>query len=139
MKKTSKATLLALAMAAPMPSLAATCPAKDFKGFLTAFMDDPAVQRTHVAVPLASSHVDADAQPEPTPVEEMLVAGEIEFPLMPDKAQRGAQRLETSISIPSANDREVKLAQSDGGYQLRYLFRRTGQCWTLVKMSDDSL
>jgi len=142
-----KARFLSLALVslavAGSPALAAapnaSCPAKTFSGFLAAFMDSSTVQRSHVAVPLLSISIDSNAQPEPAPVRKMLTAREITYPLMPGKAQRAKDRLKTTVKSVSAGETEVKLAQADTGYQLRYLFRKTANCWTLTRMSDDSL
>lgn len=130
------ATLLA---GTATPAMAADCPARDFRGFLAAFMDNSAVQRAHVTVPLLSSTIDAEAEPEPATVVKRLTASQIRYPLVPTRADRTKSGLVTSTKSLSATDTEVKLAQSDGGYQLRYLFRKSGPCWTLVKMSDDAL
>jgi hypothetical protein len=127
------------AASASAAGAASACPAKDFKGFLATFMDSAAVQRAHVSVPLSSTTVDPDAQPEPAPIERKLAAGDIRYPLMPGKARRATDGLRTTIKTVSAIDTEVKLAQDDTGYQMRYLFRKTASCWMLTKISDDSL
>ena len=133
---------IALGAVALLPTsagAASACPAKDFKGFLAAFMDSPAVQKAHVSIPLSSTTVDADAQPEPAPRERKLGARDIVYPLMPAKARRAKDGLTTTIKTVSATQTEVKLAQSDTGYQMRYLFSKTANCWTLARVSDDSL
>ena len=130
---------LAFAVSTPASALAASaCPANDFKGFLAAFTDSSAVQKAHVSVPLAST-VAPDAQPEPAFIERKLGAGDITYPLMPGMAQRAKDGLRTTIRTVSATETEVKLAQSDTGYQMRYLFRKTPGCWTLARIGDDSL
>lgn len=136
--------LIASAIAASaMPAFAAApaqkCPAKDFKGFLAAFIESTAVQRAHVAVPLSSSYVDGEAQPEPAIVKRQLQADAIEYPVMPNKAQLAKDRLVMSTKSISVGDTEVKVALPDTGYQFRYLFRKTGKCWTLVEINDDSV
>ncbi len=134
---------LALIAAPALPASAApaaqTCPASDFAGFLAAFMDDTRVQRSHVTVPLKSRTIDPDAQPEPAPVERMLGAGDIRYPLVPGKAERTRDGLVTTTRPVSATETEVKLAKPDTGYQKTYRFRRTAGCWTLVAMNDESL
>lgn len=134
---------LALIAAPALPASAAPaaqrCPATEFNGFLAAFLDNPTVQRNHVTVPLNSRTIDPDTQPEPAPVDRLLRAGDIRYPLVPGKAERTRDGLVTTIKRVSATDTDVKLAKPDTGYQKTYRFRRAAGCWTLVAMNDESL
>lgn len=120
-------------------SAAPTCPGKSFEAFLTAFGQSTQVQRAHVADPLLSGSIDADAEPEPRMVKRKLSATALTFPLMPLEARRRSQGLAISKTAKGGGAMEVLLAKPDTGYQLRYLFRPTGSCWTLTEMTDESL
>jgi hypothetical protein len=135
----ASAGLAALAVAPASAFAATACPAKDFNGFLAAFMDNIAVQKAYVAVPLSSISLDADAQPEPAPLERKLAAADIAYPLVPGKAQRSKNELKTTIKAISLTQIEVKLAKPDTDYQIRYLFHKTKSCWMLTRMSNGSL
>jgi hypothetical protein len=126
-------TFAAEATAAP------ACPGKNFDSFLTAFGQSAQVQRAHVADPLLSGSIDANAEPEPRMVKRKLSAARLAFPLMPLEARRHSQGLAMSKSAKGGGAMEVLLAKPDTGYQLRYLFRPTGSCWTLTEMTDESL
>lgn len=131
---------LSLTAFAVAPGIAAArCPARDFAGFARSFAGDVAVQRAHTAIPLTDDRIDPDADPEPATVTRMLDARSLRFPVMPDQRAQARAGLSTSIRALPGGDREVKLARPDTGYQIRYRFRRAGDCWRLVRRSDDSL
>jgi hypothetical protein len=134
------AAALILLLAGATPALAApACPAKEFGGFLEAFTHSLPVQQAFTQWPLPVETVDADAQPEPRPVTRHYRPQDASFPLIPSKARQKQDRLTTTVRPMSGGAMEAKLAQADSGYQLRFLFRKTAGCWTLVKKSDDSL
>lgn len=114
------------------------CPSQDFDQFLTAFASDVEVQKAHVAIPLESETVDANAEPEPRPVVKRLALADLKFPLLPSPQQQARERLELAKTITDAKHIEIKLAKPDTDYQMVYLFQNDG-CWKLSRMRDDSL
>ena len=129
------AVILAGTAYAPAAS-AATCPSQDFPAFLDIFMKDVAVQQAFTARPLQSVSIDATAEPEPKPVTRML--DKPVFPVMSDAQKQRRDGLRRTVSAQPGGDIEVKLAGTDGDYQVRYLFRKAG-CWQLYRIEDDSL
>lgn len=131
----------ALLAAAPLPAAAATgCPASDFAGFLKAFADDAAVQRAYTAVPLTADYIDATAEPEPATVTESLQGDALVFPVMPSRREQQRDGMEQRLATLPGGGQEVTLATRDSdGYQLRFRFETRGDCWQLVRKSDDSL
>ncbi|KAA0121616.1 hypothetical protein CIW48_22735 [Methylobacterium sp. P1-11] len=114
------------------------CPSRDFPAFLAAFVNDVAVQKAFVAVPLRSDTVDADAEPEPKPVSRMLTVDQMRFPLMPSTRDQAKYRLKQEVMAVTRDDMRVRLYTPDTGNQVIYAFRR-GTCWTLYQIKDDSL
>ncbi|WP_343612008.1 hypothetical protein [Novosphingobium sp.] len=123
----------------PSAAFAAACPGRSFEAFLTAFGRSAQVQRAHVADPLLSGSIDADAEPEPRMVKRKVSAASLAFPVMPLEARRRHDGLAMSKAARSGGAVEVLLAKPDTGYQLRYLFRPTASCWTLTEMADESM
>jgi hypothetical protein len=123
----------------PSAAFAAACPGQSFEAFLTAFGQSAQVQRAHVADPLLSGSIDADAEPEPRMVKRKVSAASLAFPVMPLEARRRHDGLAMSKTAKGGGAVEVLLAKPDTGYQLRYLFRPTGSCWTLTEMADESM
>ena len=121
-----------------VPTALASCPSQDFDSFLGAFVDDVQVQKAFVNEPLENAAVDANAEPEPKLVTNMLHASELHFPLMPGTQQQARDGLKQTIKVVSANEREVSLVRPDTDYQLSFRFRHEG-CWKLYRIQDDSL
>jgi hypothetical protein len=63
----------------PSAAFAAACPGQSFEAFLTAFGQSAQVQRAHVADPLLSGSIDADAEPEPRMVKRKVSAASLAF------------------------------------------------------------
>lgn len=126
------------ALAAPGAN-AAQCPGATFDAFLSAFTESSEVQRANTAVPLISRSIDPTAQPEPTTVTKTLSAGDLRFPVMPDSAARQREKLTLGSTRKADGTTQVKLSQSDTGYQIFYTFRPKGSCWSLVEVNDESL
>ncbi|SFR90168.1 hypothetical protein SAMN05216570_0463 [Dyella sp. OK004] len=120
------------------PGAAQSCLAQDFDQFLTAFMGDVEVQKTHVALPLKSETVDPNAEPEPKPVTKMLPLADLKFPLMLSPQQQAQDGLQLSKTVTDPTHIEVKLVKPDTDYQLTFLFQNDG-CWKLYQTRDDSL
>ena len=120
-------------------SSAVTCPSQDFNTFLQAFANDVRLQKAFVADPLQSDFVDATAEPEPRPVTRMLTASQLHFPLMPDAQQQVRDSLETRQITLNATQASVKLVAEGTDHQIRFFFKRTGGCWQLYHIANDSL
>lgn len=118
---------------------ASRCPAGDFAGFVRRFTDDAAVQRRYTATPLIDEHIDAQASPEPRTATRRLDVRTLRFPVMPNRQAQRKDGLAASTKVLADGDREVTLAKADTGYQIRYRFQRSGDCWQLVRRSDGSL
>lgn len=125
--------------AAPAMAAAPACPGKTFEAFLAAFAANADIQRAHVADPLSSGRIDAEAEPEPRMVTSTLPKAALGFPIMPLGAERRRESLEMRTAPKGGGRFEVVLAKPDTGYQLRYQFRPVGACWELSAMTDESM
>jgi hypothetical protein len=86
----------------PSAAFAAACPGQSFEAFLTAFGQSAQVQRAHVADPLLSGSIDADAEPEPRMVKRKVSAASLAFPVMPLEARRRHDGLAMSKTARAA-------------------------------------
>ena len=117
---------------------AATCPDADFGSFLKRFESSVDVQRASVADVVAMDSVDGDAQPEPAPVTKRVPRADLKFPILLGPEQRKAEGLEETLTELGQSEWEVKHAVPDSGMQVRFNFQAT-PCWTLVRVSDDTI
>jgi hypothetical protein len=113
---------------------AAACPSPDFSVFLRAFANDVRIQKAFVADPLQHDFIDANADPEPKPVTEMLAARDLQFPLIVEK-----DGLKAQAPVVNGDQASVKLLKEDTSYQITYHFQQTGGCWRLVRIQNDSI
>lgn len=124
--------------ASKVPAIASSCPAQDFDKFLSAFMNEPQMQKTQIVLPLQSEAVDPNAEPEPRPVTKMLAEADLQFPLMPSSQQQAKDGLQLSTVATDSVHMEVKLVKPDTDYQLMFFFQNDG-CWKLYRIRNDSL
>jgi hypothetical protein len=133
------AALAGAISAAPAMAAAPACPGRSFNTFLAAFAANADIQRAHVADPLSSGRIDAEAEPEPRMVTSSLPKAALGFPIMPLGAERRRDGLEMRTAPKGGGKFEVVLAKPDTGYQLRYQFQPVGDCWQLSAMTDESM
>jgi hypothetical protein len=133
------AALASAIAAVPAMAAAPACPGKTFDTFLAAFAANADIQRAHVADPLSSGRIDAEAQPEPRMVMSSLPKAGLRFPIMPLGAERRRDGLEMRATPKGGGKFEVVLARPDTGYQLRYQFQPVGACWRLSAMTDETM
>lgn len=115
-----------------------SCRHSDFSAFLEEFSENVSTQRQATSDPLLMESIDAGAQPEPQPVVRQVPLADVEFPVMANAAQREAEGLQWSTASVAGGDMEVTLRKPDTDMQIRFGFRAQ-PCWTLVKVSDDSM
>lgn len=127
------------ALSSPAMAAAPSCPGKSFGEFLTAFADNTAVQRAHVADPLVSGQIDPAAEPEPRMAFTKVAKAKLSFPVMPPRAMRYRDGLGMRNTPKAGGVVEVMLAKPDTGYQIKYLFRPVGTCWQLTSIADESM
>lgn len=132
----SEAASTASASAAASP--APTCPDADFQSFLKRFEASVDVQRASTAQVVTMDSVDGNAQPEPAPVTKQVPRADITFPVLPDPERRKAEGLEETLTELGPVEWEVKHAVPDSDAQVRFKFQAT-PCWTLVRISDDTI
>ena len=114
-----------------------SCRHSDFSAFLEGFSENISTQRQATSDPLLMESIDAGAQPEPQPVARQVPLADVEFPVMGSAAQRKAEGLEWSTASVDG-DMEVTLRKPDTDMQMRFGFRAQ-PCWTLVRISNDSM
>lgn len=114
------------------------CPAQELNAFVSAFADRVELQKQFTAQPLQMDSLDATAEPEPRQMSREVLGDEIPFPVMPNTAQQRKQGLEMEVGQVRDGEAEVVLQKPDTGYRLSFLFRKDA-CWTLYRVSDDSL
>lgn len=115
------------------------CPASGFPAFFDAYVEHLALQKAFTRWPLDATTIDSDAQPEPAPVTRSIEQTQASFPLLMTRQRAAADGLTVTVQQPDDRHAIVTYAKPDTDYQLRYWFERTGDCWMLVRMQDDSL
>ncbi|HEU4632175.1 MAG TPA: hypothetical protein VFS08_20660 [Gemmatimonadaceae bacterium] len=128
-------------MTAEAPSPPTACPGSDFGTFLDAFAEDPTLQRRYTRLPLPVTTMD-EGPDGPRPLERLLPADSIPWPVLLSAATRAAEGLELTIDSTAAGQWRVTAAKPDTDYQLEYTFMRDderGACWYLVRYENASL
>jgi hypothetical protein len=115
-----------------------TCPATEFDGFFTQFENDVAIQKAYTTVPLESSSIDPNAEPEPKAVIKRLSQSEITFPVIPSKDRQDKDGLKLKRTDVGPTEVTVQLSKPDTDYQMSFHFRSEG-CWHLYRVEDESL
>jgi hypothetical protein len=127
------------AKSASAPSAApSACQATDFDGFLARFENDVAIQKAYTTIPLESSSIDPNAEPEPKAVVKQLAESEITFPVMPTRDKQDKDGLKSKRTDVSPTEITVQLTKPDTDYQMSFHFRNDG-CWHLYRVEDESL
>jgi uncharacterized protein YecT (DUF1311 family) len=114
---------------------ATACPSQEIAAFVTAFAEDPALQKTFTAERVDTAFVDMSAQPEPAESVETLSRETLRFPVMPNRAQQQKEGLRYREVSVEGDRALIALEIPDTDAQLLYTFRRDA-CWTLVKIVD---
>ena len=112
------------------------CAEGEFDTFLQRFARDLAFQRRNTALPLPKLAIDANAQPEPKPVE-ISIATWPSHGLFPSAARIEADSLSIE-TVATKQGRLVHLKKADTDYLVDFLFEHRS-CWTLVRIEDFSL
>lgn len=132
----SESSLNQVALAAEPRGI--TCPAQNFREFISAYADNEAIQRIFIRTPLKIQKLDLDAEPEPKPVVNYLKYSQLKFPLLPLQAERHAKSLSLRIDNSSGKKAEATLLKQDTDYQVTYVFVKN-DCWVLVAIEDWSM
>lgn len=126
--------------AAPADHSGPGCPARDFSDFIKLFSENTAVQRKFTRFPLEKLEVNAIADPEPEPFTRTLERGQINFPVIPNRAEREKYGLEM-FPLRYGPDRvtlHVEMPETDV-VVVSYYFAFDSGCWNLVRIEDWSL
>ena len=117
----------------------ASCPDRDFTGFLTTFAEQPAAQRRFTRDPLEYIVVE-DGTDGPAPVERRVSPDSVPEPLFLSAAARTRAGLEMRVDSTQATRRVVVLAKPDTDYRLDFTFERVRNgCWQLTRYENASL
>lgn len=111
------------------------CPAVDIDAFVTAFAEDPALQRAYSAEVVDTAYVDWNAQPEPAEVITRTPRQHLTFPVMPGREAQHREGLVYRRVSLAGTRAVVALEIPDTDTQLLYTFERDA-CWRLVKVVD---
>ncbi|WP_175883379.1 hypothetical protein [Burkholderia sp. BCC0044] len=115
------------------------CPASELGAFVNAFSGRISIQARFTRWPLAVTHVDAAARPEPKPVTRQVTEKKASYPLMMDIERARREGKVVRITQDNKTTGQVEYAGSDNGRKIRYLFQRSRSCWQLVAIDDQSL
>jgi len=115
------------------------CPGKTFETFVEKFANSISLQATFTRWPLQSTAIDAKAEPEPKPVTKQLTQRQVTYPLMTalDRAKREGKIIRIAKDEDSGG--QIEIAGSNSGEKVRYLFKRSGMCWKLTAIDDQSI
>ena len=111
----------------------ATCPSLYIDRFVSAFAESSALQERYSAANVDIAIVDDTAEPEPREMVRPYPRDELQFPIMPNRAEQIAQGLRYRVISVDAERAVIALEVPDTDAQSIYTFRR-GDCWTLIKM-----
>ena len=116
-----------------------SCPATDFRDFVSLFTEREDIQRKFVNIPLRKLTLDHDAVPEPTPFVRTLDFKEVAFPVIPNAAARGEKSLSIRFDKVLDSEAQISLFVEDSDYLVSYIFGKAGSCWRLMRVEDWSL
>lgn len=127
---------LLLAACATTGARPAACPA-DFETFLERFVDDPAFQREWTAPTIVSTEGNPGGRPET--ITRRVGRGDLRFPVIPPRAERQKDKLQSAVQKQGAAKAVYKLWLPDSdAFALDYVFERD-RCWRLVRIDDNAL
>ncbi|WP_321806915.1 hypothetical protein [Burkholderia sp. BCC1993] len=115
------------------------CPSSEFETFAKKFASRISIQSHFTRWPLAVTRIDAAAQPEPKPVTKQVAEQKMSYPLMMDIERAKREGKVVRIDQDNKTTGHVEYSGSDNGQKIRYLFQRSGSCWQLVAIDDQSL
>jgi hypothetical protein len=116
-------------------SPAATCPGRTFPSFFAEFQNKEAVQRRWTTDPVEGETVGDDGNPVSRPWR----FSQMSWPLIPSAPKVAANGAVTEASALPGGGVKIKLYKPDTDYQMYYFFKKTGDCWTLYRIEDESL
>lgn len=91
-----------------------------------------------MSFPLTVQRIDAQADPEPRPVVNVLDRGQARFPVIPARAERAKEGPELRLTAASASRAVATLEKPDTDYRVSYVFAKES-CWRQVHIEDASL
>ena len=121
----------------------ASCPYRDFAAFISAFSEQPNLQRRFTIFPLKYQDYDDDFNLKASVISsfEAVPTFNPEFgrTIFANAKQRKSQKLEIEIEREKQNEfRDVVLVVPDTGVNVHYLFKKTEKCWFLYEIRDTS-
>ncbi len=115
------------------------CPSGDFKKFIEVFSVNAQVQQAYTVTPLRYDHLDADAEPEPKVVSEIVKQPKASYYQLLTKAIMAERRFKPTAKVLSPQRAVLELYEYDTDFQITYYFRKAAGCWKLEKIADHSL
>ena len=127
-----------VAEASPLIEKNLPCPSQDFSSFLTAFMEDVALQKAFTRYPYAVTLYDPQDL-EADPKVQQLDVSETQFPIILSASEMADHGV-TAKSEKKADDWYEVSTQSSGSgaYTMTLNFRRMQGCWFLTDSIDAS-
>lgn len=136
----NSAKLAVLLLALPT-SLANACPTS-FTAFVSQFEANTAFQLKHTRFPLAASRIDNQSADEPFEVQYSIKGASDQHyarAAWPTRARQAAAGLKRSIAPEPGGAQAVTFSQPGTDYMFTFHFKKTRECWTLVRFADHSL
>lgn len=118
------------------------CPSADFTGFLTAFANSSALQRTFTKIPLkVITVIDPAADPLPKSSIKYLKKSQIKFPVI--YTRKNLERYGLIMEVGRRSDDaffvvEQSAGEKNLGHYVEHKFVRENECWKLSEINDQS-
>ncbi len=114
------------------------CKVEGIENFVTRFSHNIAIQEAQTAKTVVFEGLDMEADPEPKKTSKEVPLADVEWPVMPDMATLERQKLQAEYKDGANGNKIVVIKGTDGGEYMEYEFAKQ-PCWTLVRVSDQSM
>lgn len=115
----------------------ASCPAKDFDGFLERFAEEIDVQRRYVQYPLEVVRVDAGSESDES-MHTQLAKNAVEFPVFLSRAGRQEHGVSYRVEKSPIGYDVLTRSEGTGAFSMKFSFVGKQGCWYLVRSEDYS-
>jgi len=114
------------------------CKVEDIEHFVKRFSHNISIQEASTAQTVIFESLDMEADPEPKKVSTDVPLAEVEWPVMPDVEMLAGRKMQAEYKDGENGSKIVVIKGTDNGEYMEFEFAKR-PCWTLVRVSDESM